>query len=102
MIQTFLAMVAFGVALLAFCAGAALTVWATSSHHIADVAAARLSGYFVMVLSVIALVASSYYITSGILNGNSNHLQPGQWSGKSMQHHKMHMEGAKDSKPTRQ
>jgi hypothetical protein len=104
MIQTFIVMIAFSVALLAFCAGSALTAWATSSSHIGDVAAAKLSGYFVMVLAVVALVCSSYYVAMGMLNGNSNP-QPmsGHWSSKSMQQHPMHKSQTnKDSKSNRQ
>jgi hypothetical protein len=90
MIQTFIATIAFGIALIAFCAGAALTLWATSSNNTVDVAAAKLSGYFVMILAVAALVGTSYYIAIGVLNGSSSLPQStGQWGPKSMQQHKM-------------
>ena len=49
MTQTFIATIAFSIGLLAFCAGAWLTIWATSTTQIADVAAAKLTGYFVTI-----------------------------------------------------
>ena len=68
MTQTFIATIAFSIGLLAFCAGAWLTIWTTSNSQISDVAAAKLTGYFVTVLALIALVFTSYYIASGVLS----------------------------------
>lgn len=70
MTQTFIATIAFSIGLLAFCAGAWLTIWATSSSQIADVAAAKLTGYFVTILALVALVFTSYFIATGILGSN--------------------------------
>ena len=53
MTQTFIATIAFSIGLLAFCAGAWLTIWATSSNQVADVAAAKLTGYFVTILALV-------------------------------------------------
>lgn len=102
MIQTFMAMIAFIIALLAFCAGAALTVWATSSRHIGDTAAAKLPGYFVVILSIVALICSSYYVTIGLLtNGATAQQQVRQWTSKDMAQHQMqksHEDKDQDSK----
>ncbi len=71
MTQTFIATIAFSVGLLAFCAGAWLTIWATSSSQVSDVAAAKLTGYFVTILAVISLVFTSYFIAMGVLGASS-------------------------------
>lgn len=94
LIQTFVATIAFAVALIAFCAGSALAVWATSSSHIGDAAAAKLSGYFVMVLAVIALVGTSYYISTGLLSSGPVFQQPMMWHhwNKDMSQHQHHMQ----------
>jgi hypothetical protein len=89
MMQTFLATISFSIGLLAFCAGAWLTIWATSSNnHVTDVAAAKLTGYFITVLSIVALVFTSYFITIGILE-NSTPMPSGKWT---TQEHVKHMQ----------
>lgn len=89
MMQTFIATISFSIGLLAFCAGAWLTIWATSSsNHVTDVAAAKLTGYFVTVLSIIALVFTSYYITVGMLSGNPVQSGGGgKWTTTMQKHH---------------
>lgn len=79
MMTTFIATIAFSIGLLAFCAGAWLTIWATSSSQVSDVAAAKLTGYFVTILALVALVFTSYYIAMGVLSSGSNK-QPQKWS----------------------
>ncbi|HSX19736.1 MAG TPA: hypothetical protein VLG38_01275 [Gammaproteobacteria bacterium] len=68
MTQTFIATIAFAIGLLAFCSGAWMTIWATSNRDVSDVAAAKLTGYFITVLALIALVFTSYYIAMGVLS----------------------------------
>lgn len=81
MAQTFIATIAFAIGLLAFCAGAWLTIWATSSNQVVDVAAAKLTGYFITVLALIALVFTSYFIASGVLGGQATIMPAaGKWS----------------------
>lgn len=83
MTQTFVATIAFSIGLLAFCSGAWLTIWATSSNNqVVDVAAAKLTGYFVTVLALVALVFTSYYIATGVLSSSTSH-RPTKWSGQS-------------------
>lgn len=67
MTQTFIATIAFSIGLLAFCAGSWLTIWATSSSHVTDTAAAKLAGYFVTILSLFALIFTSYHIALGVV-----------------------------------
>jgi len=95
MVQTCIATLAFSVSLLAFCAGAGLTIWATSTKNIVDLAAAKFSGYFVMILAVVALVFTSYYIAIGVLN--SGNMPMGHWTPVDMSQHQMHKQA--DSKP---
>lgn len=71
MTQTFIATIAFSIGLLAFCAGAWLTIWATSNTQVADVAAAKLTGYFVTILALLSLVFTSYFIAMGVLGASS-------------------------------
>jgi len=90
MIQTFIATIAFAIALLVFCNGAKLIIWAISNDNIRDVAGAKLTGYFVMVLATVTLVGTAYYISMGISSGGNN-LQPmRQWTTKNMSHDSMH------------
>lgn len=79
MTQTFIATIAFSIGLLAFCAGAWLTIWATSSNQVADVAAAKLTGYFVTILALVALVFTSYYIAMGVLSSGPTKQSP-KWT----------------------
>ncbi len=86
MTQTFIATIAFSIGLLAFCAGAWLTIWATNNNQVADVAAAKLTGYFVTILALIALVFTSYFIATGVLGSSSSvHSKPMK-AGKHMKH----------------
>lgn len=81
MMQTFIATISFSIGLLAFCAGAWLTIWATSANNqITDVAAAKLTGYFVTILSIVALVFTSYYITVGVLTNAPPVSGGGKWT----------------------
>ncbi len=66
MTQTFVATIAFSIGLLAFCAGAWLTIWSTSGNQCSEVSAAKLTGYFVTVLALISLVFTSYFIAKGV------------------------------------
>lgn len=62
MTQMFIATISFSLSLLAFCAGAWLTIWATSSNtQCTEVSAAKLTGYFISVLAIVSLVFTSYY-----------------------------------------
>lgn len=81
MTQTFIATIAFSIGLLAFCAGAWLTIWATSNNQVSDVAAAKLTGYFVTVLALIALVFTSYFIAMGVLSTPSGN-KSAAWKNK--------------------
>lgn len=60
--QVFMALIAISLSLIAFCAGSWLTIWATSANsQCTEVTAAKLSGYFISVLSVAVLICASYY-----------------------------------------
>lgn len=96
MTQTFIATIAFSCGLLAFCAGAWLTIWASSSSQVTDVAAAKLTGYFVTILSLIAIVFTSYYIATGILNANA---QPNFQKVKMGPHMQKHLKQNPANKP---
>lgn len=87
MITTFIATIAFSIGLLAFCAGSWLTIWASTNSKATDVAAAKLTGYFVTVLSLIALVFTSYYITLGVVTSQTIR-QPITVSKSNMNKHK--------------
>lgn len=87
MTQTFIATIAFSIGLLAFCAGAWLTIWATNNNQIADVAAAKLTGYFVTILALLALVFTSYYIAMGVLGASSPVRSKPMKVGKHMKQH---------------
>lgn len=68
MTQTFIATIAFAIGLLAFCSGAWLTIWASCNNQVSEVAAAKLTGYFVTILALVSLVFTSYYIALGVLS----------------------------------
>lgn len=82
--QVFMAFIAFSLGLLAFCAGAWLTIWATSTNsQCTEVTAAKLSGYFISVLAVIALVFTSYYTARIVFKGKgAAYSKIASWKGK--------------------
>ena len=96
--QLFMAFIAFSLGLLAFCSGAWLTLWATSANsQCTEVTAAKLSGYFIIVLAIIALVCTSYYTASTIFVGKqSSYGKLSSWKGK---HHPAHV--SKANKPNK-
>lgn len=86
MTQTFIAAIAFSIGLLAFVSGAWLTIWATSNNQVSDVAAAKLTGYFITVLSIIALVFTSYYIACGVISNQTSTMQGPRWMSMPLKH----------------
>lgn len=95
MMTTFLATVAFAIGLLAFCAGAWMTMWA-NSNQCRDTLAAKLTGYFVTIFSLLALVFSAYYVARGIFL--QDHYEY-NWGAMPMQQqgHMMHHKGGTPS-----
>ncbi len=72
MTQMFIATISFSLSLLAFCAGAWLTIWATSSNtQCTEVSAAKLTGYFIAVLAIVSLVFTSYYAARSVFGKSS-------------------------------
>lgn len=68
----FIATISFSLSLLAFCAGAWLTIWATSNNtQCTEVSAAKLTGYFISVLAIVSLVFTSYYAARAVFGKNS-------------------------------
>lgn len=71
MTTVFIATMSFSMGLLAFCAGAWLTVWSSNtSNQYAESAAAKLSGYFITVLAIVSLVFTSYFLAQTIMTTN--------------------------------
>ena len=73
MMTVFIAAVAFSLGLIAFCASVWLTTWASncSSGQYSEMAAAKLTGYFVTVLSILSLVLTSYYGAKSLIMADS-------------------------------
>ena len=53
------ATMSFSVGLIAFCSGIWLTIWSTTNGR--EAASGKLAGYFIVVLSIITLVLTSYH-----------------------------------------
>ena len=90
MTQTFMAAIAFSIGLLAFVSGAWLTIWATSNSQVSDVAAAKLTGYFITVLAIVALVFTSYYIACGVIANQVSTTQGSRWMSMPLKHNMNH------------
>lgn len=86
--QVFYGFIAFSLGLLAFCAGTWLTLWATSSNtECSEPTAAKMSGYFIVILAIIALVSTSYYTASTVFMGKkASYSKMSTWKGKKIAH----------------
>jgi hypothetical protein len=87
MTTVFIAAMAFSLGLLAFCAGAWLTIWAgCTGTQYKDIGAARLTGYFITILAIFCLVFTSYYFARSLIAADT-HMMPTTQRWAPMQKH---------------
>ena len=61
----------FSLGLLAFCFGIWLTIWCCNNPNFKEVRASKMAGYFVIVLSVMSLITTSYNAVQTIFMGTA-------------------------------